>query len=106
MSAEQGARERKAKSAPRQPWHPAEWEPADAGALQALFRGDAGPDQQKRALKWIIESAAMTYDEAFVPGQPDVSNFLLGRMNVGKQLVKLLKINLNVLLKKGASENG
>lgn len=102
---EQGSRGRKSAPPAREPWHPAAWEPADVGAIQALHRGDASPDQQRRALKWIIESAAMTYDEAFVPGQPDVKDFLLGRMNVGKQIVKCLKINLNELLKKGASES-
>lgn len=102
---EQGRPPRAKAAQTREPWHPAPWEPADAGALQALHRGDASPEQQRRALKWIIESAAMTYDTAFVPGQPDVKDFILGRMNVGQQMVKLLKISIPALLKKGASES-
>lgn len=86
--------------APRQPWHPAEWEPADASALQALSRGDATPEQQRRALDWVVTRAAMTYDETFVPGQGDVSDFLAGRRNVGTQIVKLLKVQTNLLAKR------
>ncbi len=103
MTGEQGLRPRKAAVVKREPWHPADWEPADAGALQALHRGDATPEQQQRALDWIIKKAAMTYDAAFVPGQPDVKDYLLGRQSVGQHIRALLHINLNALLKKGAS---
>lgn len=82
----------------REPWHPAEWEPADAKSLQALATGAAEPEQQKRALDWIIK-AAMTYDETFVPGQADVSNFLAGRRNVGTQIVKLLRLDVPAYMK-------
>lgn len=78
----------------KQPWMPADWEMADVSAVQALSRGDASPDAQKRALKWIIERAAMTYDQSFVPGQADVTHFIEGRRSVGNQIVKLLKIDL------------
>jgi hypothetical protein len=81
----------------REPWHPAGWDIADAAALQALSRGEATPDQQRRALTWIITSAAMTYDETFVAGQADVSDYLAGRRSVGNQVVKLLHINTAVL---------
>jgi len=87
------------KKPARQPWHPAEWEIPDAAALQAMSRGDATPEQQRRALAWIINHAAMTYDETFVPGQADVSDFLAGRRNVGTQIVKLLKVQTNLLKK-------
>lgn len=83
---------------PRQPWHPADWEPADATALQALARGEADSGQQRRALKWLIEKAAMTYDETFVPGSPDVSDFLAGRRSVGTQIVKLLHVNVTAIV--------
>lgn len=81
----------------REPWHPAQWELADASAIQALSRGDASPEQQRRALQWIITAAAMTYDETFTPGQSDVSDFLQGRRSVGLQVVKLLHLNTGAL---------
>lgn len=64
-------------------------------SIQALSRGEATPEQQKRALDWIINKAAMTYDEPFVPGQSDVTSYLSGRMSVGRQIIKLIKINIS-----------
>ena len=83
----------------RQPWHPAEWEVPDAGALQALARGEAAPEQQRRALMWIIESASGAYEQSFVPDSDRVTAFLEGRRSVGNQIIKLIKINLETLRK-------
>lgn len=81
----------------RNPWDPANYEIPDVAAIQALARGDAAPEQQKRALKWIIESAAMTYDQSFVPGHPEVGPFIEGRRSVGNQVVKLMKLPIEAL---------
>jgi hypothetical protein len=81
----------------REPWHPAEWAIEDAQALQALSRGSAAPGEQMRALKWIIEQAAMTYDEPFVPGEEATRSYLMGRMSVGRQIVKLIKVPLDMV---------
>ena len=86
------------------PWKPAKWELADAGALQALMRGDASKDQQMRALKWVIETAAGAYDMSFRPGDSSrETDFAEGRRFVGLQIVKLVKMNLSELRRK---ENG
>lgn len=69
-----------------------EWEPADAAALQSLQRGDASPEQQKRALDWFITRAAGTYNVSFVPGAQDATAFMEGRRFAGLQAVKLLKV--------------
>jgi hypothetical protein len=90
----------------REPWHPANWEEQDAGAIQALSRGDATDAQQRRALEWIVHAACMTYDEPFVPGRPDVSDYLAGRMSVGRQIVKLTKIDLRALREARAKKEG
>jgi hypothetical protein len=70
-----------------------EWELADATAIQALERGEADEDQQKRALKWIIENAAATYQLAWEPDNDRASSFEAGRRFVGLKIVELLKIN-------------
>ncbi len=75
-------------------FEPASWDVADAAAVKALARGDASPNQQQRALDWIIKHAAMTYDEAFVPGQPDVSDYRAGRISVGRQIVGLINVQI------------
>lgn len=90
----------RATLATRAPWLPAEWEAADVSALQALLRGEATPDQQKRALDWIINSAAGTYELSYRPGGEDGERdtcFAEGRRFVGSQIVKALKISLYAL---------
>lgn len=78
---------------------PAAFEVADASALQALVLGQADPDQQMRALKWIIESASGMYLTGFRPGEDGRRNtdFMLGRIFVGQQIVGLMKVNISKL---------
>ena len=80
-------------------WAAADWEPADAAAIQALAAGNANEGQQRRALDWIIQKAAMTYDEPFEPQNARVTDYVLGRRSVGLALVKLLNIKLGMLQK-------
>ena len=69
---------------------------ADASAMQALEQGNASSEQQKRALKWLIETCSGTYEFNFYTTDRDTS-FALGRTFVGQQTVKLLRINLAAL---------
>ncbi len=64
--------------------------------MQALERGDASPDMQRRALKWLIEQAAGTYELSFRAGGEEGrrdTDFAEGRRFVGNQVVKLLRLN-------------
>jgi hypothetical protein len=81
----------------REHWHPPTYEKADIRAIQALARGDATESDQRRALDWIINVAAATYDEPFRPGQGDAVTYMLGRRSVGLALVKLMKIKPDLL---------
>ena len=81
----------------REPWYPPEYEKADIRAIQALARGDATESDQRRALNWIINVAAATYDEPFRPGQSDVVDYMLGRRSVGLAIVKLMKLKPELL---------
>lgn len=78
-----------------------DWDMADAGAFQALARGDAAPHLQKRALQWLIAQAAGTYDLSFRPGADGdrATAFAEGRRFVGLQVVKLLNVNIDRLKK-------
>lgn len=81
-------------------WKPPRWEKADAAALQALQFGRATEDQQKRALRWVVELASGTYDVSFRPGGEDgrrETDFAEGRRFVGLQIVKLLGLNLSAI---------
>lgn len=72
---------------------------ADATALQALAGGVADEDQQKRALKWIVENAAAMYEWPYKE-QPRETDIALGRQLVGQSIVGLLKLNLSDLRRK------
>jgi hypothetical protein len=88
------------------PYIPAPWEPADVSAIQALHRGDASPDQQKRALDYII-SLAGTYDLSYRPDSDRDTTFAEGKRWVGLQIVKLVKLNLAAIRQaKSTQETG
>lgn len=94
----------------REIWHPADHEPDDIRAIQALARYALGaerpwpegvepppppsPHQVKRALDWIVHQAAQTYDNGFRPDDPHgrLAAFIDGRRSVGQQIVKLMKL--------------
>ncbi len=81
-----------AKKVPPQ-FTPPDYDEADMAAFRALHRGEASQEQQKRALDWIIQSAAATYDVSFHPDSARLTDFAEGRRFVGLQVVKLLKLN-------------
>ena len=74
------------------PWQPVPYDEAITGAIKALNSGNANEAQQKRALKWIIEIAAATYDLPYRPESDRDTTFACGRMFVGQQIVKQLKL--------------
>ena len=74
---------------------PAEYSDAVIGAVKALASGVANESQQKAALAWIINEAAKTYDQPFRPGGEGGDRdtaFACGRMFVGQQIVKVMKL--------------
>lgn len=79
------------------PWYPPEYELADISAIKGLIAGTASPEQQQRALKWIIESACATYELSFRPTSDRDTAFAEGRRFVGLQLVKALHLDLELL---------
>ena len=82
---------------PKLPWMPADYEAADAYAIQRLNEGNASPEQQQRALKWIIENACRTYDEPYFPDSSRDTDFALGKRHVGNEIVKMIKVNTSKL---------
>lgn len=90
----------------RKCWMPAPYDRRDVRAIQALavyaqgWDGSGHPplppssDDVRRALDWIINAASSTYDNGFVPDDPNgrIAAYMDGRQSVGQQLVKLMKI--------------
>jgi len=90
-----------------QAWTPAVWDLADASAVQGMANGTATPEQQKRALRWIIEAASGLYDMSFRPGGEDGrrdTDFAEGRRSVGNQIVKLIKADLATMRRQSNSD--
>ena len=79
------------------PYLPPEWLPADASAIQALVRGDATPEQQHRAINWVVYAAAATNDLEYRTEDRDHA-FASGRRFVGLQINKMIGINVNAIV--------
>lgn len=84
-----------------EPWKPPDYELPDVVAFQALQRGDATEDQQKRALNYLIQTLCGTYDLQFHPGPEGDRDtcFAAGKRFVGLQIVKFLHLNPTALKK-------
>ncbi len=80
----------------RTAYDPVDYEPADVRAIQLLAQGECPPELQKRALKWIIEVAAATYDQSYM-GNANDTIFREGRRFVGNSVVKMLKLKASAL---------
>lgn len=86
---------------PRDPaWLPAEYDFADVMAVKALAAGTANADQQKRALDWIVRSAAGAYEISYrsdADGGDRETAFAEGRRFVGLQVVKLVNLESKIV---------
>lgn len=88
------------------PYRPTPYEISDAIAIKALYDGAASPEQQRAALAWIIEKAAATHDQQFRPGGIEGqrnTDFALGKAQVGKEIVKLIKLPKDRLKMRGGN---
>lgn len=59
-------------------------------AVRACASGNASETQQKRAMKWIVDTAANTHSISFRGEQPLTMTFNEGRRSVGAQVIFLL----------------
>ena len=80
-----------------EPWKPAEWDPEDAHAVQAVMYGRASEDQQKRAMLFIVNQICGTYDLSYRPASDRDTVFAEGKRFVGLQLIKFAKLNISRL---------
>ena len=90
------------------PWAPFHWESQAVGcyAIQALAQGTATSEQQKQALSLIIEGIAGTYDEPYRSESSRDTDYALGKAHVGRQIVKILKLNLSRITKEAKQHGG
>jgi len=70
------------------------YELADASAIKAVHGGTASPEQQQRAMQWILRSACALPDWPYVPSDIEQTHINLGRQFVGHQIMKLVQAPL------------
>ena len=78
-------------------WAPPDYTLADVYAIQAVADGRASPEQQKRAIDYIVMVLAGKEDLAYRPDSVRDTDFALGRQFIGHCLVFLIRINPGVL---------
>lgn len=83
-----------------EPWKPPYYNKADAGAVQAMFRGEASPEQMRRGMSFIVRNLCGYHDLSFRPDQfggERATCFAEGKRFVGTEIVKLNEIDLSKL---------
>lgn len=78
-------------------WTPVPYTDYQVQLIQALSRGDATPEMQRDALRFVIETVCGTYDMSYRPESERDTCFAEGRRFVGLTLIKLTKIILDRL---------
>jgi hypothetical protein len=76
------------------PLIPVETDLSVAYAVQALARGEANAEQQKKALSWIIERASRAYMPSYIGEKVNDTIFNEGKRAVGLQIIQLVNANL------------
>lgn len=81
----------------RDPWVPPQVPTHITLALKNLQAGNANEQQQKAALKWIIEDCCRTYDWAYRPTSDRDTCIALGMQLVGKHIVHEINLDSTLL---------
>lgn len=88
-------------------WYPSQYDKPDIFAIKAVADGTASEDQQKRAIAWLINKAAMTYDVSFrsdADGGDRETAFAEGRRFVGLEIVKMINMPHSIAAKIGTKD--
>ena len=84
------------------PHIPPDYSYSEVIAIQALAQGIADEEQQRIAMKWLIEKCCGTYDMSFYPGDDGerMTVFAEGKRFVGNQVIKLTRLNASSLARR------
>lgn len=69
----------------------------DMHAIKAVALGNASAEQQRRAIKVIVEQIAGTYDMSFHPENARATDFSEGKRHVGRMIVGLINTDIKKL---------
>jgi hypothetical protein len=76
----------------------------EAAAVKALFKGDATPEQQQRAVEFILLRLCGVTQRTFDPLNPHATAFAEGQRDIGLQLNGIRDMDITKL-KQDAKEN-
>ena len=76
---------------PRPPWLPANCDYYDVVALQHVARGIANPDEQVRALAWIV-AISRTHNDNYYPQSSRDTDYAQGMRKVGLEILRLVNM--------------
>lgn len=79
------------------PWYPTKYSVADVVAFQAIEKGEASPDQQKRVVEWLVSLTGLN-DLSYRPDSQRDTDFAEGKRFVGLQIRKMLILNPKALM--------
>ena len=82
------------------PWLPERLDIDVMYALQALEKGEATPEQQKKALKWIMFDLARMEDMDYFPDNERDTAFAAGKRHVALRIRTILRTNIGLLTQK------
>lgn len=88
----------------RDPAHPPDYDLATFTAIRSVAQGNGTPEQQRRAIEWIVHTAADTYGLSYRANDTTGTAFAEGRRFVGLAVVKLLNLNPDVVRGRGRPE--
>lgn len=74
------------------PWASIEPEPSICSALRALRAGTAEPDQQIKAIEFIVDVVCERNGMSYRPGSDRDTAFAEGKRYVGNQIVRLANL--------------
>ena len=86
------------KNRPSGPWVPPVTPAHITLAIKGVATGTANENQQRAAMKWIVEELCRTYDLSYRPGSDRDTAFAEGKRFVGTTLVGEINLN-NALLR-------
>jgi len=75
------------------PSAPIEIKAHNAGAVQALIRGDCPEHLQRDFIKWLIEDVCGTYDQSYRENSQRDTDFAEGKRWVGNRIVLASKLD-------------
>lgn len=79
-----------------EPWAPPLLDLSEVAAIQAVAKGIASADQQRRAMVVIVEKIGLCYEDTYCPGINGArdSDFMQGRRRAGTMLRSFCNVPL------------